>query len=71
VVDQLPQSVQDKIPNSLLDLASSNPKFAAVLAVIGVLAVVGFVFSIFKSAIKMAIFWGLVAAGAWFFFFQQ
>ncbi|MFQ5554824.1 MAG: hypothetical protein ACE5GC_05570 [Acidimicrobiia bacterium] len=71
VVDRLPDAVQDRIPEGLLDLASSNNTFTIVLAIAGVLAVVGFVWGIAKSAIKAALFFALAAAVAWFLFFQQ
>ena len=71
VVERLPDSVQDRIPEGLVDLASSNGAFTAILAVAGVLAVVGFVWGIAKSAMKAVLFFGLVAAVAWFLFFQQ
>ncbi len=71
VVERLPDGVQDKIPDSLVEFASTNTGFAAFLAVVGVLAVVGFVWGIVKSALKAVVFFGVVGAGAWFLFFQQ
>ena len=71
VVDRLPEGVRDQVPDSLVDFASANTGFAAFLAIVGVLAVAGFVWGIAKSAIKAALFFGVVAAAAWFLFFQQ
>lgn len=71
VVEKLPDSVQDKIPESLVDFASSNPGFTAFLAVLGVLALVGVGWGIVKSTIKVAVVSAVIAAVAWFFFFQQ
>jgi hypothetical protein len=71
VVSQLPDSVQDKIPEGLLEAATSNPTFQKVLLAIGVLAVLGFVIGLLKSAVKWMIISGILAVGAWYFFFQQ
>ncbi len=71
VVSQLPASLQDKIPSGLLEAASSNPTFQKVLLVIGVLALIGFVIGLLKSAIKWMIFSAILAVGAWYLFFKQ
>ena len=71
VVDRLPEGVRDQIPDSLVEFATGNPGFAAFLAVVGVIAVIGFVWGIAKSAIKAVLFFGVVGAAAWFLFFQQ
>ncbi|GBE24344.1 MAG TPA: hypothetical protein ENG98_00505 [Actinobacteria bacterium] len=76
VIDQIPEDAFDLLPGRVQDLVpdglvESNPKFALILAVIGVLAVAGLVFSIVKSTIKIAVFSGIVAFGAWYFFFQN
>lgn len=42
-----------------------------ILLVVGVLAVVGLIFSLVKGVIKMAVLLGLIALGAWYWFFQQ
>lgn len=64
VADTLPEGLRESIPPGLIEAASANPLFA----VIGVLALVGFGYGVFKSAIKSAAFFGAVAALAWFFF---
>ena len=71
IVDSLPASVQDKIPDGLLEAASSNPGFTRVLLAIGVIAVVGFIFGVIKSAVKWMIYSAIVGVAAWYFFFQQ
>ena len=71
IVDSLPSAVQDKIPEGLLEAASSNPTFTKVLLVIGVIAVVGFILGVVKSAIKWMIYSAIVGVAAWYFFFQQ
>ncbi len=42
----------------VLATGSSNRALAAILAVVGVLALIGFLFAIFRSALKLALFWG-------------
>ena len=71
VVSELPQSIQDKIPEGLLEAAASNPTFTKVLLAIGVLAVVGFIFGVVKSAVKWMLYSAIVGVAAWYFFFQQ
>ena len=70
IVDQLPTSVTDRIPDGLLESASANPVLAGILIVVGVLALIVFVFGIVKSAIKAAVFGGVLAAAAWYWYFQ-
>lgn len=71
IVDSLPGAIQDKIPEGLLDAASSNPTFTKVLLVIGVLAVIGFIFGVVKSAIKWMIYSAILGVAAWYWFFQM
>jgi hypothetical protein len=66
IVDKLPEGLRDSVPSGLVDAASANPMFA----VIGVLAVLGFGYGIFKSAMKAAVFFALLAVIAWFFFLK-
>jgi hypothetical protein len=71
IVDQLPEAIQDNIPEGLLEAASSNPAFTKVLLAIGVLAAVGFVFGVVKSAVKWMLYSAILGVAAWYFFFQQ
>lgn len=71
VVDTLPASVQDKVPDGLLEAASSSSTLTKVLLVIGVIAVAAFVFGVIKSAVKWMIYSAIIGVGAWYFFFQQ
>ena len=66
IIDNLPEGLRDSVPPGLIDAATSNPLFA----VIGVLALAGFAYGVFKSAMKSAIFFGLLAALAWFLFLR-
>jgi hypothetical protein len=71
IVDSLPDAIQDQIPEGLLEAASSNPTFTKVLLAIGVIAVIGFVFGVVKSAVKWMIYSAILGVGAWYLFFQQ
>lgn len=70
IVDQLPDTVVDRIPTEFLSAAGNNPVLTAVLVIVGILALVGFFYGVAKSAFKAAVFFGIVAAGAWFWFFN-
>ncbi|MCP3998056.1 MAG: hypothetical protein GY722_23795 [bacterium] len=70
VVAELPATIQDKIPEGLFEAASSNPGLTKVLLVIGVLAVIGFVFGVIRSAVKWMIYSAILGVAAWYFFFQ-
>lgn len=71
VVENLPSDLVDKVPDGLIEFAAANPTLTAILAIIGILAAVGFFYGIVKSAIKVALFSGVLSAIAWYFFFQQ
>lgn len=79
VYDSLSQQAKDAlldrvpgfVPDSVVDAVTNNPGLAAVLAVIGILAVIGFGYGIAKSAIKSVAFFGVLAALAWYFFAQN
>ena len=66
IIDRLPEGLQDRVPAGLIEAASSNPLFA----VIGVLAIIGFGYGVIKSAMKAAIFFGVLAVIAWFLFLR-
>ncbi len=68
--DQIPDAVLDRIPDQFLDFASGNPLLTTILVIVGVVAVIGFFWGVAKSAFKAAFFFGVVAAGAWFWFFS-
>ncbi|MDJ0960355.1 MAG: hypothetical protein QNJ88_06835 [Acidimicrobiia bacterium] len=67
LVDQFP----DFVPEGFIEAVASNPTLAVVLAIIGVLAVAGFVWGITKAAMKAVVFFALAAVVAWFLFAQQ
>ena len=70
ILDRLPDTVVDRIPTEYLDVASNNPALTAILVIVGLLAIVGFMYGVAKSAFKAALFFGVIAAGAWFWFFN-
>lgn len=70
IIDRLPETVVDRIPSEFLDVASTNAAPTAILVIVGILALVGFIYGVAKSAFKAALFFGVVAAGAWFWFFN-
>ena len=70
IQDRIPDDVLDRIPAGLVDLASDDPTLAFVLGIIGVLALAGFAWGVAKSAIKAVVFFGVVAAVAWLWFFN-
>ncbi|MEA2002443.1 MAG: hypothetical protein U9N84_11265 [Actinomycetota bacterium] len=71
IVDSLPPSIQDKIPDGLVEAAASNSAFTKVLLAIGIIAVLGFMWGIFRSAVKWMIYSAILAVGSWYLFFQQ
>jgi len=71
IVDSLPTSIQDNIPDGLLEAAASNTAFTKVLLAIGFLAVLGFVWGIFRSAVKWMVYSAILGVGSWYLFFQQ
>lgn len=68
VVDSLPDQVSNSIPNSLIEAANANPVLALILVICGVIGIIGFLYGVFKSGIKTALFFGVVAACSWGFF---
>ena len=66
IIDKLPEGLQDSIPPGVIEAAAANPLFA----VIGVLAVLGFGYGVVKSAVKAAVFFGILAVIAWFLFLR-
>ena len=69
--DALIERVPEFVPDSVLAAVGDNPLLAIVLAIAGVIAVGGFLWGVSKSAIKAVLFFGVIAAIAWFLFAQQ
>jgi hypothetical protein len=69
--DAMLDRVPDFVPESVIDAVSNNPGLAAVLAIVGVLAVIGFMYGVAKSAFKAIVFFGVLAAVSWFLFAQN
>ncbi|GIS39414.1 MAG: hypothetical protein Ct9H90mP11_07340 [Acidimicrobiales bacterium] len=68
IVDSLPDQVSDSIPKSLIEAANANPVLTLVLVICGVIGIIGFLFGVFKSGLKTALFFGAVAAISWGYF---
>lgn len=68
VVDSLPDQVAETIPSSLIEAANSNPALTLILVVCGTVGLIGFLYGVFKSGLKTAVFFGLVAIGSWGYF---
>lgn len=62
---------QESDSEGLFDQISSSSTLTKVLLVVGVLALVGFIFGIVKSAVKWMFISAIIGVAAWFFFFQQ
>jgi len=67
VVDALPQGLKARVPTDLI--AGTSGTFIAILIIVGVLAIAGFLYGMMKAAIKAALFFGVVAAIAFFLLF--
>lgn len=74
IIDKIPQDVLDKLPAELLDKIPSGLKVAAtanpLFAVVGVLAVLGFIWGVAKGLLKLAIILAGLAAAAWFLYLR-
>ena len=69
-MEQLRPDIADRVPDSVAAVASDNPGLAAVLVVIGILAVFGAIWGAAKGFLKVSIVLGLIAAGAWYLFIR-
>ncbi len=70
IVDDLTPDIANQIPSGLVGAATSNPGLTAVILIIAVLAVMGAIYGAIKGFLKVAIGLGIIAAIAWFFFFN-
>ncbi len=68
IVDSLPDQISDSIPESLIEAASANPVLTLILVICGVIGVIGFLYGVFKSGLKTALFFGAVGAVSWGYF---
>jgi len=69
-MEKLTPDVADRVPDSLAEAASANPGLTIVLLLIGLAAVAGAIWGAVKGFLKVAIFLGIIAAVAWYFFFR-
>ena len=68
IVDSLPDQVSESIPGSLVEAANGNPVLALILVVCGTIGILGFLYGVFKSGFKTAIFFALVGLCSWGYF---
>jgi len=71
VINSLPGAIQDKIPDGLIQAAAVDTTFGKILLAIAILAVIGFIIGVVKSAVKWMIYSAILAVVAWYLFFQQ
>jgi len=64
----LPGEVVERA-DEIVDTVKANPALLAVLAVVGVVTAVVFLFGVVRQAFKAAMFGGLLSAGAWYWYF--
>ncbi len=64
----LPDDVVERA-DEIVDTVKANPALLAVLAVIGVITAVVFLFGVLRQAFKAAFIGGLLSAGAWYWYF--
>jgi hypothetical protein len=74
---QVPEDIVERVPDPLkeqvgqiADQVEANPALLGILAAIGVITALLFVWGIFKQAFKAVLFGGLLSAGAWYWFFN-
>ena len=68
VVDSLPDQISDSIPASFVEAANGNPVLALILVICGTIGILGFLYGVFKSGFKTAMFFALVALCSWGYF---
>ncbi|MGI9606618.1 MAG: hypothetical protein ACR2P0_10810 [Acidimicrobiales bacterium] len=71
VLEDLRPDLADQVPLGLVDAASTNPGLTAVIIVIALLSVAGAVYGAIKGFLKVAIVLGVIAAIAWYWFFNR
>lgn len=69
-LEELRPDLADRVPDSVAEVASENPGLAVVLVLIGVASILGAIWGAMKGFVKVALFFGLIAAVAWFVFFR-
>jgi hypothetical protein len=67
------QTLRDEVvdrADEIVDTVKANPVLLAVLAAIGVITALVFLFGVVRQAFKAALFGGLLSAGAWYWYFS-
>lgn len=65
----LPDDVVERA-DEIVNTVKANPVLLALLAVIGVVTAVVFLFGVVRQAFKAALLGGLLSAGAWYWYFS-
>ncbi|HJM29430.1 MAG: hypothetical protein QF596_09340 [Acidimicrobiales bacterium] len=65
LVDSLPDQISETIPNSLVEAANTNPILTLIIVICGTIGILGFIYGVFKSGFKTALFFALVAICSW------
>ena len=65
LVDSLPDQISETIPNSLVEAANTNPILTLIIVICGTNGILGFIYGVFKSGFKTALFFALVAICSW------
>lgn len=69
LLQTLPDEVVDRA-DEIVDTVKANPVLLVVLAVIGVITALIFLFGVARQAFKAALVGGLLSAGAWYWYFS-
>lgn len=70
-LEKLTPDVADRVPDSLAEVASDNPGLAIILVLIGLASIAGAIWGAIKGFLKVAILLGVIAAVAWYWFFNR
>jgi hypothetical protein len=69
VFQTLPDDVLERA-DEIVETVKANPVLLGVLAVIGLITAVIFLFGVVRQAFKAALIGGLLSAGAWYWYFS-
>ena len=70
-LDCVPADVRDRIPDELIEFATSNPELALAAVVVAIVASVVFLYKLAKRAFFVALVTGAVAAVAWWWWLAE
>ncbi|WP_419846914.1 hypothetical protein [Candidatus Poriferisocius sp.] len=70
-LDCVPADVRDRIPDELIEFATSNPELALAAVVVAIVASMVFLYKLAKRAFLVALVAGAVAAVAWWWWLSE